>query len=231
MGEFADKLAAYNSDPACLRAYLGSLESLKSSNLENYYKLLTDFDFIAAKVNHFDFGVQSLIDDYDLIDNSELNQEKIQTLRLIQETLRLSAHVLQKDKRQLATQFWGRMQSFAHTEIQTMLEVAKQRQVLPWLRPLTTSFTPPDGRLRRTLIGHSDLVRAIAVTPDGEYVISGSGDNTIKIWDLQSKSEITSFTGESSIRCCTIALYDLTIVAGEASGRLHYLRLKGITCV
>lgn len=57
------------------KAYLGRYpyNLVQSGNLEKYYKTLTDFNFIAAKINHPDFGVQALIDDYDLIDNSEIS--------------------------------------------------------------------------------------------------------------------------------------------------------------
>jgi WD40 repeat protein len=31
-------------------------------------------------------------------------------------------------------------------------------------------------------VGHSDLVRSVAYSPDGTKIISGSADDTIKIW-------------------------------------------------
>ncbi|MFN6535013.1 MAG: hypothetical protein RM021_001390 [Nostoc sp. EkiNYC01] len=202
MGEVAEKLAAYRSDPARLRAYLGSLDNLKSSDLKKYYKVLTDFDFINAKVNHSDFGVRSLIADYDLINDSELLNkpeyaEQVKTLKLIQEALRLPRHILVKDKMQLAGQLWGRMQHFAVPEIQAMLKVAKQQQVLPWLRPLTSNLISPGGSLRLTLTGHSDSVTAVALTPDGKRVISASDDKTLKLWNLETGEIERTFNGHS----------------------------------
>lgn len=38
----------------------------------------------------------------------------------------------------------------------------------------------------RTLREHRGLVNACAITPDGRYVVSGSYDSTLKVWDLQS---------------------------------------------
>ena len=29
--------------------------------------------------------------------------------------------------------------------------------------------------------GHSDSVKSVAISPDGKYIVSGSGDSTIKI--------------------------------------------------
>ncbi|MFM6843266.1 MAG: WD40 repeat domain-containing protein [Dolichospermum sp.] len=83
------------------------------------------------------------------------------------------------------------------------------------------------GEEKLTFKGHSNSVNAIAVTPDGQTLISGSRDNTIKIWDLTTGNEIATFTGESPILSCAVASDGVTIVAGEASGRLHFLRLQG----
>jgi WD40 repeat protein len=83
------------------------------------------------------------------------------------------------------------------------------------------------GTEKFTLKGRSDSVSAIALTPDGKTVISRSDDNTIKIWDLATRKEIATFTGESPITCCAVAPDGVTIVAGESSGRLHFLRLQG----
>ncbi|PHM08873.1 hypothetical protein CK516_18190, partial [Nostoc sp. 'Peltigera malacea cyanobiont' DB3992] len=168
-----------------------------------FYKRLTDFNFIDAKIKHSDFGVQSLIADYDLINDSELlnnseyNPEQVKTLKLIQGALRLSAHILVKDKMQLAGQLWGRMQHFAVPEIQTMLEVAKQQQVLPWLRPLTSNLISPGGSLLLTLAGHSDWVNAIVLTLDGKRVISASDDKTLKLWNLETGECEQTFHGHS----------------------------------
>lgn len=38
------------------------------------------------------------------------------------------------------------------------------------------------GKIIRTLSGHSEWVGAVAYSSDGKYIISGSGDKTIKIW-------------------------------------------------
>ena len=80
------------------------------------------------------------------------------------------------------------------------------------------------GKEQFTLKGHSDWVNAVAVTADGKRAISGSEDNTLKVWDLSSGNVIASFTGESAIACCAIAPDGVTIVAGDESGRVYFLR-------
>ena len=83
------------------------------------------------------------------------------------------------------------------------------------------------GKEIKTLRGHQYGVNAVALTGDGRRAVSASDDRTLKVWDLESGSLIASFTGDSSIFSFAIAPDDLTIVAGEASGRMHFLRLEG----
>ena len=41
-----------------------------------------------------------------------------------------------------------------------------------------------------TLTGHSGDVTSVAYSPDGKHIVSGSRDNTVKIWDAQSGEEV-----------------------------------------
>ncbi|MEG4342289.1 WD40 repeat domain-containing protein, partial [Microcoleus sp. A003_D6] len=216
MGEFADKLAA--KPLFYQRAYLGSLlpNHVKSGNLEKYYQKLTDFNFLMAKIQHPEFGVQALIDDFNLVDASkavtypEYNPEKVKALNLIQAALWMSADILDADKTKLAEQLLGRLLYFEMPQIQAMLEVAKQWKAAPWLRPLTPCLTPPRRGLLRTLTGHSNSVNAVAITADGKRAISGSGDNSLKVWDLTTGDEQFTLKGHS---------YSVNAVAVTADGK------------
>ncbi|MDR0656484.1 MAG: hypothetical protein LBG22_09250, partial [Treponema sp.] len=47
----------------------------------------------------------------------------------------------------------------------------------------------------RTLSGHTDGVISSAFSPDGKYIVSGSTDNTVKLWDTESGREIRTLSG------------------------------------
>jgi WD40 repeat protein len=47
----------------------------------------------------------------------------------------------------------------------------------------------------RRLTGHQDAVTSVAVTPDGRYVVSGSWDSTVRVWELATGKEVRRLTG------------------------------------
>jgi len=51
-------------------------------------------------------------------------------------------------------------------------------------------------------LGHSDKVSAIAYSPDGKHIVSGSYDKTIKIWDAESGREIRTLSGHTTAVSC-----------------------------
>ena len=44
-------------------------------------------------------------------------------------------------------------------------------------------------------LGHNRSVSSLAITPDGNYIVSGSSKGAIKLWELKSGREIRTFNG------------------------------------
>jgi WD40 repeat protein len=69
------------------------------------------------------------------------------------------------------------------------------------LPALTSVWPPPDlpkAALRRTLTGHIGFVAAVAIAPDSSWLVTGSDDWTVRIWDPatgQSRALLTGHTG------------------------------------
>ena len=49
-----------------------------------------------------------------------------------------------------------------------------------------------------TLTGHSHYVNSVAYSPDGKHLVSGSYDNTVKVWDAQTGEEVNDHVLPSS---------------------------------
>ena len=81
------------------------------------------------------------------------------------------------------------------------------------------------GEEKITLRGHDVWVNAVIITPDGKYVVSASNDCTLKVWDLGQGVIISNFTGDSSFQTCDISPDGESIVAGDASGKIHFLHI------
>jgi WD40 repeat protein len=77
----------------------------------------------------------------------------------------------------------------------------------------------------RTLEGHSGSVKAVAVTPDGKLAVSASYDNTLKVWDLESRVSVATFRCDAAALCCAFGGND-KIVAGDRGARLHFMVLQ-----
>jgi WD40 repeat protein len=60
---------------------------------------------------------------------------------------------------------------------------------------------PPNGQLRK-FVGHEGWVTCLSLLPDGRHVASGSGDGTIRLWDLETGKEVRRFEGHSSTVWC-----------------------------
>jgi len=53
------------------------------------------------------------------------------------------------------------------------------------------------GKILRTCKGHTNSIRFLAFSPDGEMIVSGSTDNTLKIWNTTSGKIIRTFSGHT----------------------------------
>jgi len=140
-------------------------------------KVLLDFQWLQAKLEATDPNAL-IADYYHLPENAGL--------RTIQSVLRQSAHILAGDPRKLPGQLLGRLPGRLSHDIDGLRIKVSDYKGFPWLRPLSPSLTPLDASLVRTLQGHIDWVRAVAITPDGRRGVSASEDNTLRVWDLET---------------------------------------------
>jgi WD40 repeat protein len=170
---------------------------VQSGDTRKLLRFLLDFDFMEAKI--FSLPPDRLIDDYELALQSDLQtvQNAKKSLKLIQSAIQLADTIVIDDPSQLAGQLLGHLLSFQEPEIQSLnTQIQEQNLGYPWLRPLTPSLTPAAGPLLRTLDGHRDWVKAVAIArEDGKIAVSGSDDCTLRVWNLQTGAELSRLTG------------------------------------
>ena len=88
----------------------------------------------------------------------------------------------------------------------------KYKQFPASLQLLISNF-PSVSFLDKTLAtGHS--VKSVVYSPDGRYLASGSGDDTIKIWEVATGKELRTLTGHSSLVSSVVYSPDGRYLAG-----------------
>jgi len=160
--------------------------------------LLLDYRWFRAKLDATDIAALILDVDCFPVDTS---------LQLVQGALRLSSHVLARDKNQLAGQLCGRLSEERDSDVAHLICGTKMPEGIPRLFPLRGSLTPPGGPLLRTLEGHTSGVTAVAVFDSGRKAISASWDDTLTVWHLEPGREIRTLRGHTAI-VTAVAVFD-----------------------
>ena len=75
----------------------------------------------------------------------------------------------------------------------------------------TSTDSGQEARLRATLNGHTGFVSSLAFSPNGQIVVSGSWDNTIRLWNPRTEEHLTTLTGHTD---------RVTSVAFSANGNM-----------
>ena len=70
-------------------------------------------------------------------------------------------------------------------------------------------------------------MRAVAITSDGRYAVSGSYDRTLRLWDLESKQALRTLEGHSdSVRAVAITPDGRYAVSASAERSLRVWDLE-----
>ncbi|WP_376790876.1 NB-ARC domain-containing protein [Thermoflexus sp.] len=150
------------------------------------YGLLTDFHFLEARCR-----VTSVFDleaDYRLALARwpQADAERRAVLAAFEERLRLEEHHIARHPDYLFPALYNHLTWLDAPDgpLHRLCEAAREGR-RNWLRSrLDPRPEPP--LWTRSLEGHTGPVRAVAVTADGRWAVSGSDDKTVKVWDLES---------------------------------------------
>ena len=134
--------------------------------------LLFDLPWMEAVLERA--GLSVLIAHYRLAQPSEPH-------RLVERALNQSSHVISGSPVQLSSQLYARLMAVEEPGLAELR--AQLRPTLGCIVPLWPALTQADSKFC-TLEGHANSVHSVALSGDGGTLVSGSSDNTIKVWDL-----------------------------------------------
>jgi WD40 repeat protein len=84
-----------------------------------------------------------------------------------------------------------------------------------------------EGRERNRLLGHDSGVRSVSISNDSKTIVSGSEDNTIKVWNRETGELIRTLTGHNNyVNSVSISNDSKTIVSGSGDNTIKVWDLE-----
>jgi WD40 repeat protein/class 3 adenylate cyclase len=74
------------------------------------------------------------------------------------------------------------------------------------------------GQEEQIFTGHTDVVGALALSPDGKYVLSASLDKTVRLWDIETGEEIRQFSSHGEVKSIVFSSDGQRILTGGLMG-------------
>ncbi|KAL6888857.1 hypothetical protein ACP4OV_009883 [Aristida adscensionis] len=100
-----------------------------------------------------------------------------------------------------------------NANIEVTLRIVYQPQALFRIRPV--------NRCSASIAGHTEAVLAVSFSPDGKCLASGSGDTTVRFWDLNTQTPLFTCKGHKNwVLCIAWSPDGKHLVSGSKSGEL-----------
>ncbi len=97
------------------------------------------------------------------------------------------------------------------------LRLAAAAAAVLWLLP---GLRHAGAQLPETrLTGHTDPVYDVRFSPDGRWIVTGSFDNTVRLWDASTRQAVRTMTGHSQLVLCVAVSPDSRWIASGSMDR------------
>lgn len=146
---------------------------------------LRDLNFLAMRLHLRD--VYRVENDFVIASPITGNDPSIQELQL---NIGSIGHVLNRCETigEIAETLYIRLQEIS--DLEAPLKALEDRLQYPILTPLSALPDRPHPALVRTLTGHTDMVLACAISPDGKFIASASNDTTVRLWSAVNGQQL-----------------------------------------
>ena len=103
----------------------------------------------------------------------------------------------------------------------------KDTIAIGWAARSITILDAITGARTAVLPGHTGGVRSLSFSSDGALLVSGSEDETVKLWDTQTGGVVKTFDGRAgSVLSVSISPDCKTIASGVCDGTIHIWDLQ-----
>jgi Tol biopolymer transport system component len=95
------------------------------------------------------------------------------------------------------------------------------------LQTAQASPSPVEQSSRQTFNGHAECVWCVAFSPDGKRLASGSGDNTVKVWDARTGETMQTLQGHTGrIEAVSFNPEGTILASGSVDGTVKLWNMK-----
>ena len=187
---------------------------------DDLYRLLTNFDFLEDKCRVL--SIYDLETDYEIAlacwQGESVHRE---ILAKFEERLRLESHILHATPELFFTQIYNHLTwvDAPNGTIHSLCEFAGKKRS-NWLR-CTQDRSPRPVPWLRSFEGLTGGVCSAAFSPNGKYILSGSSDASLKLWDTDSGQFLRSFEGHTDrVNAVAFSPNGKQILSGSADASL-----------
>lgn len=101
-------------------------------------------------------------------------------------------------------------------------KVSVEKVVTIVYQPQAVFRIRPVNRCSSTIAGHTEAVLSVVFSPDGQQLASGSGDTTVRLWDLNTQTPLFTCTGHKNwVLCVAWSPDGKHLVSGSKSGEIQ----------
>jgi hypothetical protein len=162
-----------------------------------------------------------------------LGEAGMADLKSLVSFLRFDQQELQSHPHQLLQEAWNSPKSCCMYQAARKLDAGVSKTAsfwgncLHWCNPPET-FPPAIAVFQ----GHTNSVNTCTLTADGSRLVSGSDDNTLRVWDMSSMECVGTLKGQTGrVSTCTLTADGSRLVSGSFDNTLLVWDMSSMKCV